>query len=119
MGKTPDTHRVAIAVSGAGAFTYSLNPIRATPDDIIEWSCESGAWSIQVAGLQNEQTKALEQGKTPFAESKRSARANQRAANGLTVAANAAFGTYKYNVAVVVDGNVFIDDPEIIIGGKG
>ena len=119
MGKTPDTHRVTITVSSAGEFTYSLDPIKAAPNDVIEWSCDNGAWSIQVAGLQDETTKALQHGKTPFAENKRSARANQRAANGLAVAANATFGTYKYNVAVVVGGNVFIDDPEIIIGPKG
>ncbi len=119
MGNTPDTHRVAITVSDAGEFTYSKDPIRAVPNDVIEWSCDSGAWSIQVAGLQDEQTKELKQGKTPFAENKRSARAKQRAAGKLTVAGNAALGTYKYTVAVVVDGDVFIDDPEIIIGPKG
>ena len=117
--QAPDTHRVAITVSSAGDFTYSLNPIRAKRNDVIEWSSDSGNWSIQVAGLRDEQTGTLRQGRTPFAQNQRAARANRRAANRLAVAGDAVFGTYKYNVAVEVGGNVFIDDPEIIIGGGG
>lgn len=117
MGR-PDTHRVEITVSSAGEFTYSLDPIRANRGDVIEWTCDSGDWSIQIAGLQDQRTKALQRGKTPFERGQMTTKANRKAANGLTVAADAAFGTYKYTVQVKVAGNEFEDDPEIIIGGR-
>ncbi len=117
--QAPDTIRVAITVSGSGEFTYSLDPIRARPGDVIEWSCDSGAWSIQIAGLRDARTQALQQGRTPFAANAMATRANRGVANRLAVAGNAALGTYKYSVAVEVDGNVYIDDPEIIIGPRG
>ncbi|UCF19642.1 MAG: hypothetical protein JSU87_17285, partial [Gemmatimonadota bacterium] len=117
--QAPDTISVTISVSESGEFSYSRNPIKARRGDVIQWSCDSGNWSIQVEGLRDEQAQTIQRGQTPFGENVRSTQANRGVAKGLAVAGNATFGTYKYSVTVEVDGNELTDDPEIIIGPRG
>ncbi len=99
-----ELHEVSISVNVAtGEFTYSLNPVYAKRGDRIQWTSEQGAWSV-----------TFQQGVTPFDVN--SARGQRRAPKQLAIRADATNRSYKYTVGLVVDGDVFTDDPEIIIG---
>lgn len=110
VGAPPDSarlaqselHEVSISVNVAtGEFTYSLNPVRAKRGDRIEWNSEQGNWSVRFAT-------------TPFPE--KSLRGKRGGPKHLVVKPDAAFGSYKYTVGLAVGDDVFVDDPEILIG---
>ncbi len=97
-----ELHVVSISVDVAtGEFTYSRNPVYAKRGDRIQWTSEQGAWSVTF-----QQT-------TPF--DAKSARARKGVPQQLTVRPDATNGSYKYTVGLVVEGDVFTDDPEVII----
>ncbi len=96
-------HEVSIRLDVAtGEFTYSLNPVHAKRGDRIQWTSEQGAWSVKF------------QQATPFDVP--GARAQRGASRQLVVRADAAYRSYKYTVGLVVEGDVYTDDPEIIVG---
>jgi plastocyanin len=96
-------HTVQISFDAeTGTFEYSLDPVRAAPGDLIEWNCDQGSWSVHfVSG-------------TPLTQ--QALRGKRREAKRLPVRPNAEPGTYKYSVAVAIGEDVFIDDPEVVIG---
>lgn len=95
-------HEVSISVDVAtGEFSYSLNPVYAKRGDRIQWTSQQGAWSVRF------------QQATPFDVS--STRAKEGASKQLVVRPDAADRSYKYTVGLVVEGDVFTDDPEVII----
>jgi plastocyanin len=98
-------HQVVISVSEDGQFSYSLDPVRAARGDQIEWSCDSGNWSVHFIG------------QTPLAQ--QAVRGTSSSSRRLPVRANAADGSYKYFVAVAVGDEVYTDDPEVIVGPRG
>jgi plastocyanin len=104
-GEQMTVHTVDIRVDpSTGQFSFSLDPVLAKPGDHVEWNSESGDWSIQMVD------------KTPFAEL--GARGKRAEKKRLIVKPDAAQGRYKYTVAVAVGDDVFIADPEIIIGPR-
>ncbi len=98
------THRVDISVSG-GDFTYSLDPIRVDPGDTIEWSCEDGPFAVHLGWG------------TPCSKGRVRGGKGQKVST--SVRTNATNGQYKYMVAVSITGEIYTDDPEIVVKPKG
>ncbi|NIN50943.1 MAG: hypothetical protein GTN62_12655 [Gemmatimonadales bacterium] len=94
------THQVKITVLD-GDFSYSHNPLRVDPGDSIEWLCDAGPFAVHLGWG------------TPC--SKGRVRAGKGQKVGTAVRANAPNGTFKYMVAVNVDGDIYTDDPEIVV----
>ncbi len=101
-GGQAQTHKVVISVNTeTGVFSYSINPVQAKRGDRIEWNSEQGNWSVHFET-------------TPFADKR--LRGKRAGPKHLVVRPDAAFRSYKYTVGLAVGDDVYIDDPEIIIG---
>ncbi len=98
------THSVKISVR-SGDFDYSLDPIRVDGGDTIEWVCESGPFAVHLGWG------------TPCSKGRVRGGKGQKAST--SVRSNVANGRYKYMVAVSVGGEIYTDDPEIVVKPKG
>lgn len=97
-------HQIKIEVRD-GDFEYSVNPIRANPGDSIEWTCEAGPFAVHLGWG------------TPCTKGR--LRAGKGRKVSTAVRDNAHNGTFKYMVAVNVEGDIYTDDPEIVVKPQG
>jgi hypothetical protein len=101
-----ELHTVVITVSTeTGDFSYSLDPVRATRGDRVQFISEQGNWSVNFG--QN----------SPFNEKRFNGR--RAGPRRLPIRGNTPDGSYKYFVAVAIGEDVYSDDPEIIVGPRG
>lgn len=98
------SHRVEISVSN-GNIDYSLDPILANAGDSIEWVCSAGAFAVHLGWG------------TPCGKGR--LRAGQGKSANTSVRTDAPNGRFKYMVAVNVGGEIYTDDPEIVVRPKG
>ncbi|MGH7544602.1 MAG: hypothetical protein ACREKI_00305 [Gemmatimonadota bacterium] len=109
-GTVPDTHRVVIAVDPrTGIFEYgdpatreSRTTVYANPGDVIVWTSEQGPWAVHHGPL------------TPFRVLRIAGRPGEWA--GAQVRRDATFGKYRYFVAVEINGRIWMDDPDSMVG---
>lgn len=95
-------HNVEIEVSSAGDFTYSQPRVRAERGkDQIEWRCKQGNYAVHLGDI------------SPC--DKRRYRARKGNTIRGSFRSDAPLQHYKYFVAVEVNGEIYTDDPEIII----
>ncbi len=98
-----ETHRVEISVQN-GDFKYTPESVRVFPGDTIEWVCGAGPFAVHLGWG------------TPC--SKGRVRGDTNAKVSTSVRTNATNGQYKYMVAVSVNGQIYTDDPEIVVKPK-
>ena len=100
-----ELYKVVITVdTESGDFSYSLDPVRATRGDRVEFVSEQGSWSVNFGN------------NSPFAEARFNGR--RAAPRQLPIRGDAADGSYKYFVAVAIGEDVYTDDPEVIVGPR-
>lgn len=98
----PETHVVTITVDEDGDFSYENPLIWVDGGDTIVWECTNKCPFAVHIGWDS----PLEKGRFRSADG----------SNKTTVVPkNARSGYYRYTVAVFLDGNIWMDDPEVII----
>lgn len=121
-GQAADTGTVTILIqvdTAANRFSYQVeaatglftglvgrpaNPIHAWPGARIRWKSDQGAWAVHHGPL------------TPFRQL--AVFGDREQAVGAQIRPDAMWGKYPYFVAVVIDGRVWTDDPEDVVGPK-
>ncbi len=108
--KTEGVHETTIMVDGRGEFKYDNGLIRVYPGETVVWKCptaKNNPFTIHIGW------------DSPFKE------CSYRSENGedirATLPKNARPGYYRYMVAVLIEGEIHTDDPELIVkrpGGK-
>lgn len=109
--KDMKAHETAIMVDEQGKFEYQNGLIRVYPGETIVWTCKTekkGPFTVHIGW------------DSPFKE------CFFHSKNGepikVTVPEDAASGYYTYMIAVLVDGIIYTDDPQLIVkrpDGKG
>jgi len=107
----PIKHVTTIRVSKDGMFEYEKGLIRIYPGDTVTWICDTekkGPFTIHIGW------------DSPFEK------CSFHSKNGedikATLPEDARPGYYRYMIAVLVDGIIYTDDPELIVkrpGGRG
>lgn len=106
----PDTHRVVITVNAEeGIFDYgdpatdkAQTTVYANPGDVIVWTSRQGPWAVHHGPL------------TPFRVLRIGGGSGEWA--GAQVRRDATFGKYRYFVAVEINGRIWMDDPDSMVG---
>lgn len=99
-------HQVVIMVNlETGDLNFSTDPVVASPGDLIEFIAPQGAWRV----VFNE--------RTPF--NAQTILNDQPQPRRVPVRGNADPGSYKYTAYVIIDGQEYSEDPEIVIRGGG
>lgn len=111
MNAQKTTHEVLILFDEErGRFKYvdpgersvSRDPLYVLPGDVVEWRSEQGAWAVHLGPL------------SPFDAIR--LRGGSGKAVSATVREDVPRGKYPYFVAVYVDGQVWTDDPDNVVG---
>lgn len=102
----PAEHQVMIFVNDDGSLSYSQDPVYAYPGDMVIFSAPgSSSWSVTFTG------------ETPFAN--REIRGNGNQSRRVPVLPTAAAGSYFYVASVQMGDEIYEEDPEIIVRGRG
>ncbi|HBY61678.1 MAG TPA: hypothetical protein DEH78_17795 [Solibacterales bacterium] len=75
--------------------------VKAKRGETVEWVCDDGPFAIQFDGISPMRSIAF--------------RGPARSPQGSAVREDAQIGTYKYTVALSVDGAIYIEDPQMVI----